>query len=119
MKLLNPYMEKQDVRGGVRGLFNQFPLEELNLICSVQGAVRGNHYHINTREFFYIVSGDIHLSVVTTGQQSIFDGVLGCGAIFIIEPYEVHTVTALTDVKWINGLDRMFSEQNPDFHVVE
>lgn len=118
MKLLKPYMEKRDERGGVLGLFNQFPLEEVNLISSVKGAIRGNHYHINTREFFYLVSGEIHLSVMTTDQNVVFDDVLTTGSIFIIEPYEVHTVTALSDAQWINGLDRLFSDKNPDFHVV-
>jgi quercetin dioxygenase-like cupin family protein len=117
MKILEAYMSKHDDRGDVTGLFNLVPLEEVNIISTRAGCKRGNHYHKTTSEFFYIISGQLHLLVESLEQKIIFNDVLEEGALFLIEPDEIHTVTAITDVKWINGLDAKFSEKEPDFHI--
>lgn len=119
MRLLTNYMYKQDARGSVTGLFNEFPLEELNLISTLAGSVRGNHYHQITREFFFILTGKLHLLVTDLNNQIIFNAEIAAGTLFMIDPNEIHTITAITDVSWINGLDKKFSELNPDFHILK
>lgn len=118
MKIIESYMNLMDARGEVTGIFREFPLVEINIIRTLAGYTRGNHYHKITNEFFIVLSGRLHLKVTTLKNEVLFDGELSEGAKFIIEKNEIHTITAITDVVWMNGLDMKFSDSNPDFHII-
>lgn len=118
MKFIESYMNRMDARGEVIGIFREFPLAEINMIRTLAGHTRGNHYHKSTNEFFVVLSGRLHLNVMTLKNDLLFDGELSEGAKFIIEKNEIHTITAISDVVWINGLDVKFSGSNPDFHII-
>lgn len=118
MKFIESYMNRMDARGEVIGIFREFPLAEINMVRTLAGHARGNHYHKSTNEFFIVLSGRLHLQVTTLKNEILFDGELSEGAMFIIEKNEIHTVTAISDVVWINGLDMKFSDSNPDFHII-
>ncbi len=115
MQRLSPYMRMQDERGGFWGI-TQEQWAEANFIETEAGQVRGNHYHKETRELFFIVSGEIEIVIrdLKSGEHS--EMLVGKGDVFIIEPYELHTFRTRTKAQWINMLSKPVEQQNPDFH---
>lgn len=113
-----PYATHADARGRFRGLTRD-GWAEVNFIETRAGEVRGNHYHRETRELFFIVSGDVQIEVkdLATGQRTEF--VARAGDIFVIEPMELHIFRVLTDAQWINMLSRPMDPDHPDLHRVE
>lgn len=115
MQLLPYYTSHQDERGELLGLTRD-SWEETNLVETVSGAVRGGHYHIETRELFYILDGvvRIRLEDVRSGQSE--ELIVKQGALFVIEPFIRHTFTCLERTRWINMLSRRLQDESPDFH---
>jgi dTDP-4-dehydrorhamnose 3,5-epimerase-like enzyme len=117
MQKLSPYFTKQDERGGFLGI-TQEGWAEVNFIETAANQVRGNHYHRETRELFFIVSGEIEVVIDDLNSGKHLELSFRKGDIFIIEPYEVHTFRTSTDAQWINMLSKPMDQQNPDFHQV-
>lgn len=115
MEILKSYFSKSDERGGFIGI-TQERWAEVNFIETSANQVRGNHYHKETRELFFIISGDIEVTIknLRSGEQT--EQSFTKGDIFIIEPYELHTFRTRTDAQWINMLSRAMDQNNPDFH---
>lgn len=115
MKRLEAYSLIRDDRGSFRGITQQ-TWGEANFIETNAGAVRGNHYHARTRELFFIVSGrvDVVIEDLRSRERTCF--IARKGDTFIIEPFEVHTLTARTRARWINMLSRPLESAKPDFH---
>lgn len=114
MEILNLYTVHQDDRGSFWGITNKYTWGEINFIETKEKVVRGGHYHKYTKELFYILEGEIEVSVrhLVSGEENTF--VAKAGMIFILDPYEVHTFRTLTDAKWINMLSHKMDAQNPD-----
>ena len=49
-KIIKNYFNHKDERGEIKGLVNFGSWEEINYITSIEGTVRGGHYHKNTKE---------------------------------------------------------------------
>ena len=118
MEVLKSYFSKSDERGGFTGI-TQETWAEVNFIETSADQVRGNHYHKETRELFFIISGDIDVTIknLRSGEQT--EQSFTKGDIFIIEPYELHTFHTRTDAQWINMLSKAMDQSNPDFHHVD
>jgi len=67
-------------------------ISHLLVLETRKGEARGNHYHKNKHEYFFVVSGKIRFMV--KGQM---DDVLGRGALIEIMPNEPHAFMALED----------------------
>lgn len=117
MQKLSTYFNKVDERGGFWGI-TQDSWAEVNFIETRAEQIRGNHYHKETRELFFIISGEIDVVVDDLNSGKHFELSVSKGDIFIIEPYEVHTFRTKTDAQWINILSKPVDQQNPDFHRV-
>ncbi len=115
MQTLPPYINKVDERGGFCGI-TQDSWAEVNFIETRADQIRGNHYHKETRELFFIVSGEIEVVIDNLKSGEHLEVSFAKGDIFIIEPYEVHTFRTKTDAQWINMLSKAIDEQDPDFH---
>ncbi|MBW2604805.1 MAG: WxcM-like domain-containing protein [Deltaproteobacteria bacterium] len=120
LKFIKPYFMYEDKRGALEGLINFGEWKEINLISSLAGIERGNHYHKETLELFIILEGKINVIV-----QKVKDGkLLGSkaerivkgGDVFLIDPFINHTFRVLNDAKWINVLSTKIDPQNPDIH---
>lgn len=118
MKKLSPYIQKTDERGGFWGITRE-QWAEANFVETAANQTRGNHYHQETYELFFIISGEIEIEIrnIHSGEHIKFCA--SKGDIFIIEPYEMHTFHIKTDSQWINMLSKALDPQNPDFHKVE
>lgn len=119
MQILDRYMSREDDRGLFWGISQEPWIREINYVETAAGEVRGNHYHTETREMFFIIEGTVRVMVyhVQTGHRE--EPWFQKGDIFIVEPYEVHTFYALTDAKWINMLSKPFQQEDPDLHRYE
>ena len=115
MERRTPYVAHSDARGRFRGLTRE-TWAEANFIETGAGQVRGNHYHTETRELFFIVRGEVHVEVehLRTGERTEFTA--RAGDIFVIEPMEFHVFRTLTDAEWINMLSRPMDSTRPDLH---
>jgi dTDP-4-dehydrorhamnose 3,5-epimerase-like enzyme len=115
MKLLDPYIFHQDQRGFFKGI-TQDIWHEINYVETEPNLTRGNHYHKETLELFYIISGEIDIDVrhVESGVQTAL--IAKGGDIFIIEPYELHTFHTNTKAQWINALSKAIDVDKPDIH---
>ena len=116
MKFITPYKKVTDARGIFIGIINSGTWEEINMIETEAGNVRGGHYHKEILELFYILEGRIEISIskANGGERQICS--IGEGQIILVEPFEVHTFRCLTKCKWINALSRKIDELSPDFY---
>lgn len=117
MQKIDPYANRLDERGGFLGITKE-GWAEINFIETAAEQVRGNHYHKETRELFFIISGEIEITIdnVLSGEHAQMR--VSKGDIFVIEPYEAHTFHTKTKTQWINMLSKPIDEENPDFHRV-
>lgn len=115
MQKLSTYFKRLDERGGFWGI-TQERWAEVNFIETAAGQVRGKHYHKETRELFFIISGEIDIVVEDLRSGERFEMTVTKGDVFIIEPYELHTFRTKTDAQWLNMLSRPHDPENPDFH---
>lgn len=123
IKFLGPYFYHQDSRGTLKGLINFGSWEEVNLIESESGIVRGNHYHLNTFEVFIILEGKIKIRLerVINNRLSgeIQEYIVKAGDVFLIEKEVNHSFEVLEKSKWINILSSKMTEHNKDIHRIE
>jgi len=117
MQKLLPYLTILDERGGFLGI-TQESWAEANFIETRANQVRGNHYHKETRELFFIISGEIDVVIDDLNSGKHLEVLVSKGDVFIIEPYELHTFHTRTDAQWLNMLSQPVDPQNPDFHQV-
>lgn len=117
---LQPYVEYHDARGSLIGIINQGQWVEMNLVSSLSGTIRGNHYHQTTQELFIVLEGEIEVSC----QQILGGFAIGeietsrflPGDVFIVSPMVNHVFKVLSPAKWINALSQIMDSQNPDLH---
>lgn len=107
-------MLKNDNRGKILGI-TQNTWNEINYIESIKDSVRGEHYHKETLEAFYIISGKIKVELINIKNNVKEEFIATNGEIFIIEPNELHTFTALEDSSWINMLSKNM-KNSEDFY---
>jgi dTDP-4-dehydrorhamnose 3,5-epimerase-like enzyme len=120
IKFIASYFSHTDGRGSIRGVIQSGKWEEVNMVSSQKGTVRGGHYHKETQELFVILFGKIE---VTT--QKVEDGQLvGEPAIvitqtddvFLVEPFVNHTFNCLEDSRWMNLLSKRMDKDQMDFY---
>jgi mannose-6-phosphate isomerase-like protein (cupin superfamily) len=99
------------------GVINSGLWEEVNYVETRAGETRGGHYHKETKELFFIIegAGDVSFRDLLAKQTQRYS--FEKGAIFVIDPYEVHTFECRTDCKWINILSKRLDDQFHDIHL--
>ena len=109
-----PYFEFNDQRGSIRGLSRGGPWREINHASSRQGTKRGNHWHRDTSESFYIIRGEVRVETkdMLSGEEHSF--LAGTGDFFTIPQMTLHSFSMLADAEWINLLSAPMDEDAPD-----
>lgn len=117
MKILPVYKSFTDKRGVFTGIINSGEWHEFNYIETFAGEIRGNHYHKEIRELFFIIAGDIEvlISSIDRKKNEVYN--FHKGDTFIVEPLEMHTFKCKTDAQWINVLSIKIDEETPDIYV--
>jgi dTDP-4-dehydrorhamnose reductase len=116
--LISPYYYSVDTRGHFLGVFQGNRWEEVNYLESVGGSVRGNHYHKETAEGFFIIDGKIRVTLtdILTGSKRAF--VVKKGNVLIINTNTLHTFEMLENSKWINLLSKPIDNKSKDIHFL-
>lgn len=118
IKFIKNYCENIDERGSLIGLINFGTWEEINIITSKKGALRGNHFHKYTSEIFIILEGEIEVSVNKIGKKDIEKYLVKKGDVFLIKPMVNHVFEVKKDSKWINVLNKKINSTSPDIHRI-
>lgn len=117
MKPFEPYKKLEDSRGSFLGIVNSGQWEEINFVETAANQVRGGHYHKKTWELFFIIDGDIEITITELGGVGMNKFTVGPGSIFVIEPFEIHSFACKTPCKWINVLSKRIDDQFHDIYV--
>lgn len=96
--------EFSDDRGTLTQLVHE-GWKQVNYITSVAGAFRGNHYHLQNKEAFYVISGGFKLSLRhnETGERAEYN--IEAGSFFIIYPNVTHSFDYTKDTNLISMYD--------------
>lgn len=88
----------QDHRGKITDIFFGQDINHATIITNNPGAVRGNHYHKQTEQLVFIVSGSLeYYSQAPDPGSSVIKTVLVPGDLVSSPPYEKHAMRAGPD----------------------
>ena len=96
MGKINVETSFRDERGEIADLIENENINSVTFLSFVKGAVRGNHYHKQTTQWNYVISGQIKLVSQFPGEQ-IMETVMELGELTVSKPNERHALVALED----------------------
>lgn len=79
---------------------------QVNVLCSPAGSARGNHYHKDNLECFYVVSGQIKVVFTTIDKSESEERVFTEGEMFAIYPNVVHSLESISDTVMVALYDK-------------
>ncbi len=86
----------QDARGSITDVLTRQPFDAATIIESRAGAVRGNHYHKDTIQWTYVLSG--RLLIAASRDEGVIDEREALpGDLVRHDAFEAHSVKALED----------------------
>lgn len=100
-KIETPVNFKDD-RGEICDLLVDKNIDTITHITSVQGAVRGNHYHEKTIQYDYIISGSVECYSKAMPDGEVEMVVLKAGDLVMHPINEAHTLKALEDTAFLS-----------------
>ena len=113
IEMVNPDFVFENEAGSLKQLVHD-GWKQFNVISSVSGAVRGNHYHKYNDEGFYIIHGSFKLLVRKEDVQEEYT--FKAGDMFLIHPYVFHTFEYLEDTVLVsmysNGVELSETEKD-------
>lgn len=86
----------QDERGQITDIIQHTPFDSVTVITFVRGAVRGNHYHKETIQYSYVLSGHI-LALARLSGGPVEKAELVAGDLLESPALECHALQALED----------------------
>ena len=117
IKIIKKKSSVKDSRGSLTE-FNSTNFSQVNILISNKNTVRGNHYHKNLIEFFYVIEGELDLELIDLKSKELFRKRIFKGDYFEITPYINHTLKFLEDSKILVGYNHKFDPLNPDIFVL-
>jgi len=116
IEVIQPDFSFQDERGSLTQLVRK-GFNQVNVIESKAGALRGGHYHRINREAFYIISGAVKLSLHKDGMEETVRFV--AGDMFAIPPMVSHEFVFLEDTLLVSLYDKGVELENGDKDIVK
>lgn len=102
-----PDFQYKDERGSLIQLVREGYCQ-INFVTSAAGSFRGGHYHKLNRELFYLIRGDIEVTLESQTESECVH--FAAGAMFFIPPYVRHSFRYLSDTEMIalydNGVEQ-------------
>lgn len=86
----------KDERGEIIDLLENETINAVTLITFHKGAVRGNHYHKQTTQWNYLISGSVKLVSQVPGEPSV-ETVMKPGDFIVTGPEVRHALVGLVD----------------------
>lgn len=87
-----------DERGVITDLLQDETINAVTIISFAKGAVRANHYHKETYQWNYVLSGTIKI-VTQLHNQSKVETIMKTGDFVVTVPNESHALTAVEESK--------------------
>lgn len=85
-----------DERGVITDLLQDEMINAVTIVSFAKGAVRANHYHKETFQWNYVLSGTIKI-VTQLAYQAKVETILKTGDFVVTMPNESHALTAVED----------------------
>lgn len=89
-----------DHRGDITDILQHIPVDSVTVITSAAGSIRGNHYHKESLQYLYLMSGRVRSYAQAPGQ-AIEAAELAPGDLLTTPPLERHAIEALEDSVFI------------------
>ncbi len=86
----------EDDRGTITDVLVNEPIDHITLIHSKKDSIRGNHYHKDTLQCVYVLSGKMEL-FAQLPDEDIKSEILVEGDLAITPPWESHAFHAIED----------------------
>lgn len=87
-----------DDRGTITDIFYKINANHACLITNAAGAIRGNHYHKQTTQYTYILTGSlVYYSKPVDSKEPASEFVATKGDFIISEPNEIHAMKTTAD----------------------
>jgi len=77
--------------------------KQVNVLVSKAGSTRGGHYHKVSKEVFYVVSGELKLTLETDTEKEEY--ALKEDDMFLVSPYQRHTFSFMKDTVMVSMYD--------------
>lgn len=90
----------EDARGTISDILDGEPINSVTIITSRAGAVRGNHYHKESRQFVYVIEGSMIYTMQRPGSEAM-SFVVQPGDLVVSEPNERHAMRAVEHTVFI------------------
>ena len=118
IEFLKPHFRYKDSRGTINGIFNNYKIEEVNVITSKANTLRGRHYHTKTIEILHVVKGELQLffSSIKNTKKILKKINVKEGQTVTILPYQFHWSYNKKKAQWINFLTKRFNQKKPDIY---
>ena len=94
MKKIKIKPNHTDERGVITDLLQDETINAVTIISFVNGAVRANHYHKETYQWNYVLSGSIKIVTQLQGQEKV-ETIMKRGDFVLTVPNERHALTAI------------------------
>jgi len=116
MKHIKPNFRFDDERGFLIEIIKGDAWKQLSHSSTRKGTTRGGHYHKITKEFFYVIKGSAEVKIknAKTGKEETF--IAKKGDCFVVEPYDIHWLTAIEDAEWVVLLSKEYDENDKDIY---
>lgn len=91
-----------DGRGTIRDIFVSSPKDHCSIITFALNAVRANHFHKESTQYTYVISGEIQMASAIVDESGTVVGeveyaVLGPGDLVTHPPYKAHAFKAVSE----------------------
>lgn len=105
IEFIKPDFEFEDARGSLKQLVHE-GWKQVNYITSVEGAFRGNHYHKENVEAFFVISGRFKLVAETLDKSQKEEYEMKTGDFFVVKPNINHSFDYLEPTQLISFYDK-------------
>ena len=100
MQINTPKISFEDDRGIIKDILIREPVDAITSIQSKKGVVRGNHYHKDTFQWVYVLSGQLQ-SLTQKENEPVIEKIVNPGDLILAEPLEKHALIALENTEFI------------------
>lgn len=98
MEVIELKAAHEDERGSITDLIGDDTINAVTMITFTKGAVRANHYHKETIQWNYVVSGEVTLVTQVPGEERQ-ERLLRKGDFALSREHERHAIRAETDAE--------------------
>lgn len=105
MEIIHKKINFTDERGTITDVFVNDCKDHAAIIYCKKGAVRGNHYHRESTQYTFVVSGQLTVLNRNAGEKEIAKHILRPNDMATHSPMEAHTLIADEDTIFLAFVD--------------